>query len=185
MYRQYFGPDYYSFNYAGIHFVGLNTISVDDSAYYGDVDSVQLAWLRKDLSHVSAATPVVTFNHIPLASGFDALLGYLDLATVSSTANVNGVKSYRHTVRNSSDVIDAMHNHKYVLALGAHMHAPERLDFMTDGMQVRFGVSAAIVGGNTIGDIIFPSGFTVYTVRNGVIDDGRFVHLDPIPGKQK
>ena len=46
MYRQYFGPDYFSFTYGGVHFIGLNTISPDDSAYYGDVDSVQMEWLQ-------------------------------------------------------------------------------------------------------------------------------------------
>jgi len=48
-------------------------------------------------------------------------------------------------------------------------------------MRVRFEVSAAIIGGNTVGPMTLPSGFTVYTVRNGEIDEGRFVHLDPPP----
>jgi 3',5'-cyclic AMP phosphodiesterase CpdA len=180
MYREYFGPDYYSFNYGGVHFVGLNSISVDDSAYYGDIDSVQIAWLKQDLSRVAATTPVVTFNHIPLVSGWDTFIGFIDLATVSGIANVNGVKSFRHTVRNTLDVIDAMKGHNFVLALGAHMHAPEQLVFLTDGMRVRYEVSAAIVGGTSMGPVIVPSGFTLYTVRNGVIDEGKFIHLDPV-----
>src|SRR4051812_45103696 len=76
MYRRYFGPDYYSFTYGGVHFIGLNTISADDSAYYGDVDSVQMAWLKRDLSHVPATMPVVTFNHIPLYSSWENMVGY-------------------------------------------------------------------------------------------------------------
>jgi 3',5'-cyclic-AMP phosphodiesterase len=56
MYRQYFGPDYYSFTYGGVHFIGLNTISPDDSAYYGDVDSVQMEWLKRDLSRSGDGT---------------------------------------------------------------------------------------------------------------------------------
>jgi hypothetical protein len=39
-------------------------------------------------------------------------------------------------------------------------------------------VSAALVGGQNFGAMIIPSGFTLYTVKNGVIDDGAFVHLD-------
>ena len=181
MYRQYFGPDYYSFTYGGVHFIGLNSVSADDSAYYGDVDSLQLAWLKRDVSQVPATTPVVTFNHIPFVSGWGTLLGFSDDALVSDVAIVNGKKRYRHTVNNVQDVLEAMRGHRYVLALGSHMHAPERLLFLSDSMRVRFEISAAIVGGNTVGPMTLPSGFTVYTVRNGEIDEGRFVHLDPVP----
>src|SRR5689334_21461410 len=44
----------------------VHTISADDSAYYGDVDSVQMEWLERDLGHVPATMPIVTFNHIPM-----------------------------------------------------------------------------------------------------------------------
>ena len=53
MYRQHRGPDYYSFTYGGVHFVALNTLMTDDSAYYGRVDSLQLAWLRRDLAMIA------------------------------------------------------------------------------------------------------------------------------------
>jgi hypothetical protein len=181
MYRQYFGPDYYSFTYGGVHFIGLNTISPDDSAYYGDVDSVQMAWLKRDLGHVPAAMPIVTFNHIPMISGWVTLIPYDEDPLVATLAKVNGKRQFRHTVGNVLDVIEAMRGHRYVLALGSHMHAPERLSFVTDGVQLRFEVSAAIVGGNELGPAIFPSGFTLYTVRDGTIDAGRFFRLDP-PG---
>src|SRR5690349_11230933 len=89
MYRQYFGPDYYSFTYGGIHFIGLNTISPDDSAYYGDVDSVQMEWLKRDLAHVPAAMPIVTFNHIPMLSSV-VVFEYDEDPLVATLANVNG-----------------------------------------------------------------------------------------------
>jgi hypothetical protein len=57
MYRAYRGPDYYSFNAGGVHFVGLNTADIDGPSYFGHVDSTQLAWLARDL-----------FNHIPFYS---------------------------------------------------------------------------------------------------------------------
>ena len=65
MYHHYFGPDYYSFTRGGVHFVGLNTVDIDDQRYYGHVDSLQLAWLERDLALVPADMPVVTFDHIP------------------------------------------------------------------------------------------------------------------------
>jgi len=178
MYRQYFGPDYYSFTYGGVHFIGLNTLSPDDSAYYGDVDSTQMEWLKADLAHVPAKTPIVTFNHIPLFSSWTTLIGYDEDPLVATLATVNGKKRYRHTVGNVLDVLEVLRGHRYVLALGSHMHAAEHADFVTDGMQIRSDVSAALVGGQQVGPVVVPSGFRVYTVRNGHIDDGRFVRLD-------
>ena len=77
------------------------------------------------------------------------------------------------------EVIDLVRGHPYPLALGAHIHAAERIAFQTGGGQTRFEQSAAIVGPSRIGRTVFRSGFTVYTVRNGTIDAGRFVPLDP------
>ncbi|MEO7456122.1 MAG: metallophosphoesterase [Gemmatimonadaceae bacterium] len=179
MYREYLGPDYYSFTYGGIHFIGLNTISPDDSAYYGDVDSVQMAWLKRDIAHVPAAMPIVTFNHIPLISSWEALTGYNEDPIVATLAKVNGKKQYRHTVGNVLELIEAMHGHRYVLSLNSHMHAPEHVTFITAGTPIRSDVSAAIVGGNEFAATVFPSGFSLYTVRNGTIDAGRFFPLDP------
>jgi len=59
MYHHYFGPDYYSFTRGGVHFVGLNTVDIDDQRYYGHVDSVQLAWLERDLALVPKDMPIV------------------------------------------------------------------------------------------------------------------------------
>jgi Calcineurin-like phosphoesterase len=178
MYRQYFGPDYYSFTYGGVHFIGLNTIVPDDSAYYGAVDSVQMEWLKRDLGHVPAAMPIVTFNHIPMISSV-VVFGYDEDPLVATLANVNGKKQYRHVVGNMFEVLEAMRGHEYALALGSHMHSPERLSFVSDGVQLRSEVSAAIVGGNEVGPLILPSGFTLYTVRDGKIDAGQFFRLDP------
>lgn len=180
MYRSYFGPDYYSFTYGGVHFVGLNTISHDDSAYYGDVDSVQLAWLKRDLAVIPASTPVVTFTHIPFVAGWGTLIGFMDDPLVSDVAHVNGKARYRHTVNNVLDVLAVIRGHPYPLALGSHMHAGEQDTFVSDGMRLRFEISPAIVGGNALGPVDMPSGFTVYTVHNGEVGPGRFVRLDPI-----
>ncbi|MGH7677632.1 MAG: metallophosphoesterase, partial [Gemmatimonadaceae bacterium] len=65
MYRSYLGPDYYSFTRGGVHFVALNTVDVRGEDYYGHVDSLQLAWLARDLEAMPPGIPVVTFNHIP------------------------------------------------------------------------------------------------------------------------
>jgi len=179
MYRLYRGPDYYSFTYGGVHFVGLNTLMTDDSAYYGRVDSLQLAWLRRDLATVPPAVPIVTFNHIPMVSAWELLGGFADMALVSSLRRVDGKTTDRHTVANVLEVMSAMRGHRWVVALGGHMHTAEKLVFQTEGVPTRFEQAAAIVGPNGGDDLLAPSGITLYTVRNGVIDAGRFVRLDP------
>jgi hypothetical protein len=179
MYRRRLGPDYYSFTWGGVHFVGLNSISYDDSAYYGNIDSLQLAWLERDLARVPRDMPVVTFNHIPLVTAFTSLAGFSDEPMVGSLARFGGKVSYRHQVANAVQVIDLLRGHPYPLALGAHIHAGERIAFETGGGKTRFEQSAAIVGPGRIGRTTFRSGFTVYTVRNGTIDEDRFVPLDP------
>src|SRR6478609_5605460 len=44
MFHHYLGPNYYSFNYGGIHFIALDDIDFEDLWYYGHVDSVQVEW---------------------------------------------------------------------------------------------------------------------------------------------
>jgi hypothetical protein len=178
MYHHYLGPDYYSFNYAGVHFIGLNTLQRDDSAYYGSVDSVQLAWLARDVAQIPATMPIVTFNHIPLASALFTLEGYYDAPYVSSVARVNGVRSFRHTVANTRAVLEVLKGHS-LLALGAHSHSGEKISFETDAGRLRFEQSAAIIGRNQLAPVSLPSGFTLYTVRSGEIDAGVFVRMDP------
>ncbi|HVX41174.1 MAG TPA: metallophosphoesterase [Gemmatimonadaceae bacterium] len=182
MYRLYRGPDYYSFNYGGLHFIALNTLMADDSAYYGRVDSLQLAWLERDLATVAPSVPIVTFNHIPMVSAWELLGGFADIPMVSSLRRINGTTTDRHTVANVLEVEHAMRGHPWVLALGGHMHVAEKQVFQTEGVATRFEIAAAIVGPNKVDDdVIAASGITLYTVRDGVIDAGRFVRLDPVP----
>jgi predicted phosphodiesterase len=179
MYRQYRGPDYYSFTYGGVHFVALNTLMRDDSAYYGRVDSVQLAWLRRDLATIAPSVPVVTFNHIPMVSAWELLTGFADMALVASVRMVDGKTTDRHTVANVLEVRTAMRGHPWVVALGGHMHAAEKLVFQTDGGATRFEQTGAVVGAWDNGELVAPSVITVYTVRDGVVDAGRYGRLDP------
>jgi hypothetical protein len=177
MYRHYMGPEYYSFNYGGVHFIGLDTVQPDDSAYYGGVDSLQLAWLQRDVATLPASAPVVVFCHIPLTSGIEPLTGYLDMALVSSVAHLKTGPTFRHTGANTLAVLDVFKGRALPLILGGHTHVAEKLVFQTDRGPLRFEQSAAIVGPNDYGPVVMPSGFSLYTVTNGVIDAGTFVPL--------
>jgi Icc-related predicted phosphoesterase len=177
MYHHYHGPDYYSFNFGGVHFVGLNTVDIDDQWYYGHVDSLQLAWLERDLAMVPPAMPVVTFNHIPFFSSFEGIRGYDDGPPAPTLITVNGKTAFRHTVSNAEAVLAVLRKRQHVLALGGHIHAGEQIAYEVEGLKTRFNQTPAIVGPSAGAGMQFVSGFTLYTVRNGVIDAGRFVPL--------
>lgn len=84
-----FGPQYYSFDHKGVHFVVLNSILTYDDWTFNRwptpqqrmlemagldnpngspfmVGDKQREWLRKDLAKVKKDTPVVVFSHSPL-----------------------------------------------------------------------------------------------------------------------
>lgn len=177
MYRSYLGPDYYSFNFGGVHFVALNSIDVHEKWYHGQIDSLQLAWLTRDLAAIPIDMPVVTFNHIPFYTLGEQRNGYDDTSVAPTLITINGKTQFRHNVANAGAVLAVLAGRIHVLALGGHIHSAERIDFGWEGIGTRFRNAAAIVGPVTSAGRVFPSGFTVYTVRNGVIDDGTFVRL--------
>jgi 3',5'-cyclic AMP phosphodiesterase CpdA len=179
MYHHYFGPDYYSFTRGGVHFVGLNTADIDDQRYYGHVDSLQLAWLERDLALVPADMPVVTFDHIPFVTTFEGLNGYNDRPPAPSLITVNGKTVYRHTVSNAGDVLAVLRKHRHVLALGGHLHATERIEYEMTGVRTRFNQVSAVIGPSEGAGLESISGVTLYRVKNGEIDAGRFIPLDP------
>jgi hypothetical protein len=181
MYRSVRGPDYYSFDAGGIHFVGLNTIDVDDQWYYGHVDSLQLAWLARDLAVVPDSVPVVTFNHIPMFSIAEQLNGYTDEGVAPTLIKVRGRLTYRHVVSNVAEVMRVIGTHRWEIALGGHVHFREVLALDLGGRAMRFHQSAATISESQAGPFRMPSGVTVYTVRGGRVDDGRFVPMGAVP----
>jgi 3',5'-cyclic AMP phosphodiesterase CpdA len=87
--RKQLGPDHYSFDHKGVHFVVLNSILTHEEWMHKKWDSgmdrmkqmarldnpngqpfmvgdQQRAWLKSDLDKVSKETPVVVFSHSPL-----------------------------------------------------------------------------------------------------------------------
>jgi 3',5'-cyclic AMP phosphodiesterase CpdA len=86
--KEYFGPDRYSFDHKGVHFVTLNSVvekdfwtakgytpeqrmaivaGLDDGRQSRfEVGDEQRAWLKQDLAKVDKKTPIVVFSHSPL-----------------------------------------------------------------------------------------------------------------------
>jgi uncharacterized protein (TIGR03067 family) len=177
MYHHYLGPDYYSFTRGGVHFVGLNTVDIDDQRYYGHVDSLQLAWLERDLSLIPATMPVVTFDHIPFFSTFEGINGFSDRPPAPSLITVRGKTAFRHVVSNAGETLAILRKRNHVLALGGHIHGSERIEYEIDGVKTRFNQVSAIIGAPRGASMAFVSGVTLYRVMNGVIDAGQFIPL--------
>ena len=64
--RETKGDGWYSFDYKGVHFIGLVNAVHTAEGNLGFLGNDQLAWLQKDLQPLSASTPIVVFAHIPL-----------------------------------------------------------------------------------------------------------------------
>jgi 3',5'-cyclic AMP phosphodiesterase CpdA len=57
---------YYSFDHAGVHFIGLINVLEFKPGGLGTLGAEQLAWVAADLKGRSASTPIVVFAHMPL-----------------------------------------------------------------------------------------------------------------------
>jgi Calcineurin-like phosphoesterase/N terminal of Calcineurin-like phosphoesterase len=178
MYRHYLGPNYYSFTWGGIRFLGIDSVDIDDMWYYGHVDAAQLEWIKRDLATSPDTTPVVTFNHIPLASAAERLDGYTEDPPAPTLIRVNGKLQFRHLVSNSFDVLAALRPHRLEIALGGHLHTREVLEYQTDEGLRRFHQAGAVVGPNKTDVLTMASGVTLYRVRAGVVDGGTFLPLE-------
>jgi 3',5'-cyclic AMP phosphodiesterase CpdA len=62
---------YYSFDHAGVHFIGLINVLQFKPGGLGNLGEDQLAWVATDLKSRSASTPVVVFAHMPLWSIYE------------------------------------------------------------------------------------------------------------------
>jgi len=57
---------WYSFDQAGVHFIGLNNVENFKTGTMAAIGDEQLAWLKGDLAGVSHSTPIVVLAHIPM-----------------------------------------------------------------------------------------------------------------------
>lgn len=178
MFRHYLGPNYFSFNAGGFHFVGLDNVDFEDLWYFGRVDSVQVKWLKEDLSKVPATVPVVTFGHMPFYSGGLSMTTFTDEGPSRTLERESGKLQFRHVVSNADEVIDVVSSHPYPIALAGHYHARQVFWYETSKQKIRFEQTGAVVEASQHGDETLPSGVTLYTITNGKIGEGKFLPLD-------
>lgn len=179
MYRHFLGPDYYSFNYGGIHFVAIDGVDYQNLYYFGGVDSLQLQWLENDLKHVSDETPVVTFNHIPFVSPGFSFQDYDNhIFYGPQLLEQNGKLEHRHIVYNFEEVKTQIGNRPYPLALSGHYHSAQEGQIIGD--ETKFVQTSAITRPDEFeyNGFKMRSGFTVYEIKEGHIVSSEFVPLN-------
>jgi predicted phosphodiesterase len=77
LYRKFFGrgshgTGYYSFDLGGVHMLALANVQASEAESNGPNNGLgmlghaQLAFIKKDLAHISSDTPIVIFGHVPL-----------------------------------------------------------------------------------------------------------------------
>ena len=91
--------DYYSFDYHGVHFVGLSNIGTEDT--FGVLGTAQIDWLTKDLQSINHDTPVVVFAHVPLYAIYPA---------------------WGWTTKDSAQALDLLKPFSSVTVLNGHIH---------------------------------------------------------------
>ena len=87
-----------SFDYRGVHFVGLVNVLSYKADGLGNLGREQLEWLEKDLAPLSASTPIVVYSHIPLWAVYpqwgwttgDATQAFASLRRFGSVTALNG-----------------------------------------------------------------------------------------------
>lgn len=178
MFKKYLGPDYYSFNYGGIHFVSLDAVDYQNLYYYGGVDTLQLAWLARDLSFVPQDTPIITFNHIPFVSpGFSFQNYDNDIFYGPQLLVQEGKLAHRHIVYNFEKIQKIIGDRPFPLALSGHYHAAQEGRIL--GSDTRFVQTSAITRPDTFDYNGFQahSGFTLYRIKDGKIVSSTFIPL--------
>jgi predicted phosphodiesterase len=179
MYRHYLGPNYYSFNFGGVHFVAVDGVDYQNLYYFGGVDALQLKWLEADLQPLPSGTPVITFNHIPFVSpgfsfrNFDAHAFY-----GPRLLDQNGTLKHRDIVYNFQKVRDVIGGRPYPLALAGHYHAAQEGSIAGD--ETLFAQTSAITGPDPFQyhGLAVRSGFTLYEVKDRKVVSSEFIPLD-------
>ncbi|MCK4272327.1 metallophosphoesterase [bacterium] len=190
MYREYLGPDHYSFNWGPYHFVVLNTLGLTRvrnsrgdtiRTYYGTVGPEQIEWLQRDLQMVPAEAPIVLVGHIPFVSLTLTFEGYHDWQVIDYDLEDPKAKSFVHTVNNTPRVInEVLAGRRIILALAGHHHNYEVSRWGDNEHDLTFVTGGSICGQWWAGDrriagSSWPEGYVLVRLKDGRLDDLRYV----------
>lgn len=118
MFEKYIGKTYYSYNYKGWHFMILDGIGfTPERDYYGNIDSVQMEWIRADLATIDSTTPICISIHIPF------------ITVLTQIEDGPFVQTWRgNVIGNSMQILALFKHHNLKLVLQGHMHFLESIE---------------------------------------------------------
>jgi 3',5'-cyclic-AMP phosphodiesterase len=116
MYKKYLGEPYYTFVHKGWKFFVLCSPQQTKTGYTGEIDSVQLSWIKSELSSTDTAMPLAISVHIPFISV------YQQMQVGSLAPNPEGL-----VTRNGKEVLDLFSKHNLRLVLQGHLHYLEEI----------------------------------------------------------
>jgi hypothetical protein len=102
------GGGWQSFDYGGVHFVGLVNVLGYKAGVGGALGPEQLDWLRQDLAARGPSTPIVVFTHVPLwavypAWGWTTADGEAAIAMLRRFGSVTVLNGHIHQVLQKID----------------------------------------------------------------------------------
>ena len=113
---------YYSYDYANVHFVSLDSYGTEDSKKMADTLSKQVQWLKKDLAANKLPWTVVYFHHPPFSKGSHNSDTELDLVAIRE--NLVKVLDYYKV-----DVVLNGHSHNYERSYMLHNYHSNEISF--------------------------------------------------------
>ena len=148
MFKKYFGPAYYSFNYKHCHFIvidsiGKTTTDSGEATYHGFVDDIQLEWLKKDLDAVENKAPIIVVSHIPMINALASVFG----TRSELVPGPDGKGTPKHQIQNLARVLgEDLRGRNIRLALAGHYHTFEEVHWNSNEHDTRFVVGGSICG---------------------------------------
>lgn len=157
MYSERYGESYYSFDFKGWKFIVLDgiLISTQRRNYSEGVDSIQLDWLKNELSLTDTLTPICIAIHTPLINPKSIL--YPGSFSVISEGSMK--------------VLSLLTNHNLRLVLQGHNHVY---------MKLEIGGVMYISGGSTSNSRpvqYYNDGFTFIKISNDKVNT-EFIHTE-------
>lgn len=163
MFEQRLGKSYYAFDHEGWHFMVLNSVdeTAEGGAYGGNVDSLQVEWIKEDLKNVDPGTPIVISTHIPFTTVFHNVV---QDPFYQNAPNI--------VVKNTPELLKLFEDHNLKLVLQGHMHILEEI--VVNG--VTFVTAGAVSGRWWSGDYHgVEEGFVLVHTRG---DDFEWEYVD-------
>jgi 3',5'-cyclic AMP phosphodiesterase CpdA len=132
MFENRLSESYYTFEHKHTKFFVLNSVSEQKAGkYYGEIDSVQMVWIRNELENTDKNRPVFIVSHIPFITAYSQRYMGSTKANDSSLVTIN-----------SKEVLSLFEAHNLKAVLQGHLHIVEEI--RSGG--VRFITGGAVCG---------------------------------------